>query len=138
MSIIGLDHIVLTVVSIEKTIEFYCSFLGMTEITFGEGRKALSFGMQKMNLHEVGKEFEPKALYPMPGSADLCFITNNPLTEMIKRCESHHITIIEGPVERTGARGKILSIYLRDPDQNLIEISTYTQKTYTARQGRLP
>lgn len=127
MSIIGLDHIVLTVVSIEKTVEFYCSFLGMTEITFGKGRKAVSLGLQKINLHEVGKEFEPKALYPTPGSADICLITDAPLTEMINRCESHHIKIIEGPVERTGARGKILSIYLRDPDQNLIEISNYTQ-----------
>ncbi len=125
MGIIGLDHIVLTVESIEKTIKFYCSFLGMTEITFGNGRKAISLGMQKLNLHEVGKEFEPKAFNPTAGSADLCLISDTPLSKMIKRCESHHIKIVEGPVERTGARGKILSIYLRDPDQNLVEISNY-------------
>lgn len=120
---LGLDHIVLTVNSIERSLQFYCSFLGMTEITFGAGRKAILCGMQKINLHEVGKEFEPKAFRPTPGSADICVITNTPLNEMIKKCKLHQIQIIEGPVERTGAKGKILSIYFRDPDQNLIEIS---------------
>lgn len=123
MSFVGIDHIVLTVKSIEKSIAFYCAVLGMTEVTFGKGRKAILCGAQKINLHEVGKEFEPKARHPLPGSADICVITNTPLSEMMKRLSQHKIELVEGPVERTGARGKILSIYLRDPDQNLIEIS---------------
>jgi catechol 2,3-dioxygenase-like lactoylglutathione lyase family enzyme len=122
MEFIGIDHIVLTVKSIEKTVEFYCSILGMTEIVFGKGRTALLCGQQKINLHEAGKEFEPKAHHPLPGSADICLITSTPLSEILKQ---PRLKIIEGPVERTGARGKILSIYVRDPDQNLIEISNY-------------
>ena len=94
-------------------------------ITFGENRKALKFGNQKINLHQVGKEFEPKALHPTAGSADLCFIAETPLEEVIAHLQTQNIDIIEGPIERTGAMGKILSIYLRDPDQNLIEISNY-------------
>ncbi len=125
MSFVGIDHIVLTVKSIEKSIEFYCSVLGMSEVTFGKGRKAIACGKQKLNLHEAGKEFEPKALRPLPGSADICFVANTPLKEILKRLSEHRVTVIEGPVERTGAKGKILSIYVRDPDQNLIEISNY-------------
>lgn len=125
MAFVGIDHIVLTVKSIEASIKFYCSILGMKEITFGQGRKAILCGSQKMNLHEHGKEFEPKAHHPLPGSVDICFIIDSPLEEMQKRLAQHKIAIIEGPVERTGARGKILSIYVRDPDQNLVEISNY-------------
>lgn len=119
----GLDHLVLTVNSIAKSIEFYTTILGMEEITFGEGRKALRYGNQKINLHERGKEFEPKAAHPVPGSADLCFLLSTPLEEVIERINQHQVPIIEGPVMRTGAKGKIRSIYLRDPDQNLIELS---------------
>ena len=125
MSFIGIDHIVLTVKSIKISIDFYCSILGMSEVTFGKDRKALLCGSQKINLHEVGKEFEPKAFCPCPGSADICLITSTPLEEMLEKLHRQKIIIIEGPVERTGARGKIRSIYLRDPDQNLIEISNY-------------
>lgn len=125
MSFVGIDHIVLTVKSLKTSLEFYCSILGMIEVTFGNGRKAILCGSQKINLHEVGNEFEPKALCPLPGSADICFITNMPLEEMVVKLKKHMIVIIEGPIERTGARGKIQSIYIRDPDQNLIEISNY-------------
>jgi len=119
-----LDHLVLTVASIEATVAFYTSALGMELITFGD-RKALRFGEQKINLHQVGKEFEPKALRPTPGSGDLCFITNAPLDEVISHLNNGNYLIELGPVARDGARGEILSIYIRDPDLNLIEISNY-------------
>ncbi|WP_047151169.1 VOC family protein [Aneurinibacillus tyrosinisolvens] len=125
MNIDRLDHFVLTVQNMEATCRFYCNVLGMEMVTFGNGRKALQFGRQKINLHQAGKEFEPKALYPTPGSADLCFITETPLAEVLSHLEQEGISIEEGPVERTGATGKIVSAYIRDPDQNLIEISNY-------------
>jgi catechol 2,3-dioxygenase-like lactoylglutathione lyase family enzyme len=125
MNFLGIDHIVLTVASIENTLRFYCDSLGMQAVTFGNGRKAIVCGTQKINLHEVGKEFEPKAAKSTTGSADICLITDTPLKQVIALLNSKSIAIIEGPVERTGAKGKILSIYFRDPDQNLIEISTY-------------
>ena len=128
MKIDRIDHIVLTVKDVEITCAFYTKVLGMREIIFGNGRKALSFGDQKINLHQLGKEFEPKALKPTAGSADLCFITTNPLTEVIKHVNSCNVNVIEGPVERTGAIGRIISIYFRDPDGNLIEVSSYEDK----------
>jgi catechol 2,3-dioxygenase-like lactoylglutathione lyase family enzyme len=117
--------LVLTVKNIEKTCEFYSTVLGMEIISFGEDRKALKFGNQKINLHEAGKELGPKAGNPTPGSADLCFISENEIKEVIKEIKAHGLQIIEGPVERTGTLGKIKSIYIRDPDNNLIEISNY-------------
>jgi catechol 2,3-dioxygenase-like lactoylglutathione lyase family enzyme len=125
MKISHLDHLVLTVADIEISCQFYQSALNFEVITFGENRKALQFGHQKINLHQVGKEFEPKALRPTSGSADLCFIAETPLKDVIAHLHALNIEIVEGPIERTGAIGKILSIYLRDPDQNLIEISNY-------------
>ncbi|WP_436861839.1 VOC family protein [Acinetobacter haemolyticus] len=125
MKISHLDHLVLTVANIEITCQFYRSILNFEVITFGENRKALKFGNQKINLHQVGKEFEPKAFQPTSGSADLCFIAETPLEKVIEHLQQLNIEIIEGPIERTGAMGKILSIYIRDPDQNLIEISNY-------------
>ena len=119
-----LDHLVLTVANIDATVAFYTSALGMELITFGE-RKALRFGEQKINLHQVGKEFEPKALHPTPGSADLCFITKAPLEKVISHLNLGNYPIELGPVVRDGAKGEMLSIYLRDPDLNLIEISNY-------------
>lgn len=118
-----LDHLVLTVRNISDTVAFYTRVLGMDEVTFGEGRKALAFGTQKINLHEAGREFEPKALRPKPGSADLCFLTAEPLARVVKHMENCGVDIIEGPIERTGAQGPIESIYLRDPDGNLLEIA---------------
>lgn len=125
MKINRLDHLVLTVKDIEDTCTFYSKVLGMKEITFGGGRKALAFGNQKINLHEYANEFEPKTLRPTPGSADLCFVTAVPLPEVIEHVRSCGVEIIEGPVERMGALGPITSIYFRDPDGNLIEVSTY-------------
>jgi catechol 2,3-dioxygenase-like lactoylglutathione lyase family enzyme len=119
-----LDHLVLTVADIDATIAFYASALGMEPVTFGD-RKAVRFGEQKINLHQAGKEFEPKAAHPTPGSGDLCFITQTPIEDVISHLKALHHPIEEGPVERTGAVGTIRSIYLRDPDFNLIEISNY-------------
>jgi catechol 2,3-dioxygenase-like lactoylglutathione lyase family enzyme len=125
MKVSHLDHLVLTVADIEISYQFYQSALNFEVITFGENRKALKFGNQKINLHQVGKEFEPKALHPTAGSADLCFIAETSLEEVIAHLQTQNIDIVEGTIERTGAMGKILSIYLRDPDQNLIEIANY-------------
>ena len=123
MKISKLDHFVLTVRNIEKTISFYTSVMGMKKEVFAEGRVALTYGEQKINLHELGHEFEPKAFYPMPGSADLCFITKTPLNEAMAHVKRFEVEIIEGPVERTGAKGSIHSLYFRDPDNNLIEVA---------------
>ena len=123
MNITQLDHLVLTVKDIDATCRFYAEHLGMEVITFGDNRKALRFGKQKINLHQLGNEFEPRADSPTSGSADLCFLSNTPLEPIITELQQAGITILEGPVKRTGATGPIISIYLRDPDNNLIEIS---------------
>ena len=125
MRIERFDHIVLTVKDIDKTVRFYTEVLGMKMITFGENRKALTFGNQKINLHEKGKEFEPKAKVPTCGSADICFISNTRIETIKNEVEAKGIEIIKGIISRTGAIGKIRSIYLRDLDENLIEISNY-------------
>ena len=117
-----LDHLVLTVASIDATIDFYTEVLGMDVIKV-EGRKALAFGIQRLNLHQRGHEFNPKAAHPTPGSADLCFLTTTSLEDVITYLTEQKVHIEEGPVERDGAIGKLRSIYLRDPDRNLIEIS---------------
>ena len=118
-----LDHLVLTVKDIETTITFYTKVLGMKMVTFGKNRKALKFGSQKINLHQYGNEFEPRAKQPTPGSADLCFITDTPIDKVISHLQQHDITIKEGPMERTGADLPLLSVYIRDPDGNLLEIA---------------
>lgn len=125
MKIQGLDHLVLTVASIEKSCNFYEEVLGVEVVHFGEGRTALAFGHQKINLHEIGKEFEPKALAPTAGSGDLCFITDTPIPLVVEHLASRHIPIEQGPVKRTGAKGELESVYIRDPDGNLLELSTY-------------
>ena len=125
LEISHLDHLVLTVKDIEITVDFYQRVLGMKSIQFGEGRLALSFGNQKLNLHQLDNEFEPKAKRVQAGSADLCFITNTPMAEVIEHIKANEIEIEEGPVPRTGATGKIVSVYVRDPDGNLIEVSNY-------------
>jgi catechol 2,3-dioxygenase-like lactoylglutathione lyase family enzyme len=123
-----IDHLVLTVRDIAATCDFYSRVLGMQVVTFGGDRKALQFSRQKINLHERGKEFEPKALQPTPGSGDLCFITEIPLPQVVDHVRSCGVQIIEGPVRRTGAVGSIESIYIRDPDGNLIEVSNYLDR----------
>jgi len=123
MHIRYLDHLVLTVKSIKQTCRFYETVLGMEAQTFGAGRVALKFGAQKINLHEVGKEFDPKARHATPGSADLCFIVDD-LTAAEHSVRQAGVEILAGPVARTGASGPITSIYFRDPDGNLIEVST--------------
>ncbi|XP_076440679.1 glyoxalase domain-containing protein 5-like [Babylonia areolata] len=120
-----LDHFVITVKDIEVTVDFYTRVLGMEVTTFKGGRKALNFGQQKINLHERGKEFEPKAILPTPGSADVCFITPTRLHDVMEHLKKCQVEILEGPCERTGALGTISSVYVRDPDHNLIEISNY-------------
>lgn len=120
-----IDHLVLTVNSIEHTISFYSQVFGMEVIHFGTGRKALKFGNQKFNLHEQGKEFLPKAKVPMPGSVDICLVTKHELQGVFDHLKELGVDIEEGPVQRTGAVGGILSLYFRDPDGNLIEVSNY-------------
>jgi catechol 2,3-dioxygenase-like lactoylglutathione lyase family enzyme len=120
-----LDHFVLTVKDIDATCAFYSRVLGMDARTFGDGRRSLHFGAAKINQHQQRKEFEPKAAKPSPGSADVCLIAATPLAEVIRHLHECGVEIIEGPVQRSGAIGSILSVYLRDPDGNLIEISNY-------------
>lgn len=121
-----LDHLVLTVADIEATCEFYARALGMRRFEFGaERRVALAYGRQKINLHRAGAEFSPRALRPTPGSADLCFVTESPISAVIDQLQAGAIPIVEGPVARTGAEGPMRSVYIRDPDGNLIEIAHY-------------
>jgi catechol 2,3-dioxygenase-like lactoylglutathione lyase family enzyme len=119
----SLDHMVLTVADIEATSRFYERVLGMETVTFAGGRKALAFGKQKINLHQAGREFEPKAHRPTAGSGDLCLLTSVPLPQVIEHLKREGVAIIEGPVPKTGAQGPLLSVYFRDPDLNLIEVS---------------
>ena len=123
--ITSLDHLVLTVSDLDATVRFYCDGLGMEARRFGPNRErvALHYGDQKINLHEVGKEFEPKADRPTPSSGDLCFLTDEPVNTLKAKLEADGLAVFEGPVERTGAKAKLLSLYLRDPDGNLIEIA---------------
>jgi catechol 2,3-dioxygenase-like lactoylglutathione lyase family enzyme len=125
MKIKQIDHLVLTVADVEASCRFYTTILGMEEVSFGQGRKAVVFGDQKINFHQHGQELEPRALHPTRGSGDLCLITDDSISEVIGKIQSCGIEIIEGPVARTGAKGPMTSIYIRDPDQNLIEIATY-------------
>jgi catechol 2,3-dioxygenase-like lactoylglutathione lyase family enzyme len=123
MRIDRLDHLVLTVADVDASCAFYQRVLGMEVVCFGDGRKALAFGQQKINLHLHGREFEPKADRPTPGSADFCLITTVPLSEVATHVAAEGVALVEGPVRRTGATGPIVSIYFRDLDQNLVEVA---------------
>jgi catechol 2,3-dioxygenase-like lactoylglutathione lyase family enzyme len=125
MNIDRIDHVVMTVSDVDATCDFYTRVLGMRVVTFGAGRKALAFGAQKINLHVAGREFEPKAAHPTPGSVDLCLIAAGTLEAAIAHLAACGVPIVEGPVAKTGATGPIRSVYFRDPDANLIEVSTY-------------
>jgi catechol 2,3-dioxygenase-like lactoylglutathione lyase family enzyme len=123
-NVASLDHLVLTVADIGRTCDFYTRALGMRVVRFGEGRTALHFGQQKINLHQVDRTFDPKAKAPTAGSADLCFLLSGSIEEAMTQLKALGIAIEEGPVERTGATGRIRSVYLRDPDGNLLELAT--------------
>ncbi len=125
ISIDRIDHIVITAHDVERTLDFYRRVLGMEPITFAGGRRGLAFGRQKINLHQAGREYEPKALKPVPGSMDLCFITDTPLEEVLAQLKAEGVAIAEGPVPKSGALGPMTSVYFRDPDGNLIEVSNY-------------
>ena len=125
MKVNRFDHVVLTVASIDATVDFYTRVLGMEALTFGAGRTALRFGTSKINLHQAGQEFEPKARHPTPGSMDLCFIVDDPIEDALAQLTAAGVAVEEGPVPRTGATGEMVSCYLRDPDGNLIELSNY-------------
>jgi catechol 2,3-dioxygenase-like lactoylglutathione lyase family enzyme len=125
MHVDRLDHLVLTVADLDQTIAFYTRALGMEAVSFEDGRRALAFGQQKINLHQVGHEFEPKALRPTAGSGDLCFVTGSTVNEVVAHLEVEQVTIEVGPVPRTGALGVMDSVYVRDPDDNLVEIAHY-------------
>jgi catechol 2,3-dioxygenase-like lactoylglutathione lyase family enzyme len=127
MKIERLDHLVLTVADLQVTCNFYSQVLGMEVVVFGDRRYALQFGQQKINLHQAGKEFEPKSTHPTPGSADLCLITTTPLKEVMAHLQACEVEIEQGIVQRTGAMGAIASLYIRDPDGNLLEISNYSE-----------
>lgn len=139
-----LDHLVLTVKDIDATCAFYEQVLGMQTVTFGENRKALAFGKQKINLHQLGKEFEPKAAQPTPGSVDLCLISDTAMDDILAHLQACGVSPVDGPVKRTGATGPLLSVYLRDPDQNLVEIANQLDevdhrpiRSFVLRQGRM-
>ncbi len=123
MEVTRIDHLVLTVKDIDETVLFYQKVLGMKKVVFGQDRVALAFGQQKINLHALGREFEPKAENPTPGSADVCLITPVPMEEAMAHVRNVGVEILQGPVERTGARAKLLSFYFRDPSGNLIEVA---------------
>ena len=127
MNVTQLDHLVLTVRDVAATVAFYCDVLGMTPDQFhhvdGSTRTALKFGTQKINLHQAGAEFDPKSAQPTPGSADLCFLTEVSLADWQAHFTRHNVEIEDGPVKRTGATGPLMSLYVRDPDGNLIEVA---------------
>jgi catechol 2,3-dioxygenase-like lactoylglutathione lyase family enzyme len=125
MRIDRIDHLVLTVADLDRTVAFYTQVLGMTAETFGEGRTALRFGRQKINLHVRGAEFEPRAASAAPGTADFCLVTEDPLDQVREELAAHGVAVEVGPVPKQGALGEMTSVYVRDPDANLVEISVY-------------
>jgi catechol 2,3-dioxygenase-like lactoylglutathione lyase family enzyme len=123
MIVSALDHFVLTVRDVSATCDFYTTVLGMTQVTFDQGRSALKFGNQQINVHQAGREIAPHALVPTPGSADLCFLVDGSMSDVAQRLAACRVTVELGPVKRTGATGTVTSIYIRDPDGNLVELA---------------
>ena len=128
MNCTGIDHLVLTVEDIDRTCAFYADVLGAEVVTFDEGRTALHFGDQKLNLHPAGDEYEPRADRPTPGSGDFCLLTDTDIETVENRLREADVEIVNGPVEKTGAVGRLRSVYVRDPDDNLVEIATYQRE----------
>jgi catechol 2,3-dioxygenase-like lactoylglutathione lyase family enzyme len=126
------DHLVLTVADVDRAVEFYERVLGMAAVTFPGDRRAVSFGQQTLKLHAASELVEPTATHPVPGSANLCFVTDNAISEVQEHLRAHDVRIEEGPITRTGALGPITSLYLRDPEGNLIEIARYDEHTVDA------
>ena len=126
MQVDRIDHLVLTVRDIATTVAFYESVMGMKKQVFAGGRTALAFGKQKINLHQLGNEFEPRAENVREGSGDLCFIVRDSIEQVLDHLKRQGVSVLEGPVSRTGAVGELVSVYFRDPDGNLIEVSNYT------------
>ena len=124
----GIDHFVLTVEDVEATCAFYAEVLGAEAVSFGDGRTALRFGDQKVNLHRAGEEFEPRAARPTPGAGDFCVTTDADIETVVGDLREAGVEIVEGPVERTGAVGRTTSVYVRDPDENLVEIASYHEE----------
>ncbi|HEY8491188.1 MAG TPA: VOC family protein [Dehalococcoidia bacterium] len=122
MGLTGIDHVVLTVRDLDRTCRFYTEVLGLRLEVSPEGRRSLHVGAQKINLHQAGREFEPKAAAPTPGSADLCFLTGASPDDVLAHFRACGVDVVAGPVRRTGAQGALLSVYVRDPDGNLVEI----------------
>lgn len=129
MHIVGIDHLVLTVSSIDATVDFYSRVLGLGVVTYGQGRTALHVGDQKIDLHSAAAPISPHAARPVPGSADLCLVVAGDIESMIARLADHDVPVELGPVDRTGARGPIRSLYVRDPDRNLVELAFYDTST---------
>ena len=125
MKIDRIDHFVITVKDPQATCDFYSSVLGMEPVTFAGGRRGLAFGSQKINLHPAGREYEPKARTALPGTADFCLITSEPLARVISHLGDCGVPVELGPVPKPGATGPIRSVYFRDPDGNLVEVSNY-------------
>ncbi|OGU45037.1 MAG: glyoxalase [Hydrogenophilales bacterium RIFOXYA1_FULL_63_33] len=123
MDLDAIDHVVLTVRDIPASVAFYTRVLGMREVIFGDDRRALAFGRCKLNLHQTGREFEPKAAHPTPGAADLCLLARTSIADISRQLAAQGVAIEAGPVERIGTQGPLLSVYVRDPDGNLIELS---------------
>ncbi|GAA3356668.1 MULTISPECIES: VOC family protein [Saccharopolyspora] len=126
------DHLVLTVADVDRAAEFYERILGMRTVTFPGDRRAVSFGQQTIKLHAASELVEPTATHPVPGSANLCFVTEQPISEVQEHLRANDVRIEEGPVGRTGTSGPITSLYLRDPDGNLIEIARYDEEAEAA------
>lgn len=127
MRVDRLDHLVLTVADIDVSIDFYTRILGMRAVTFGDGRHGLRFGRSKINLHLAGHEFEPRAARPTPGSADLCLVSPDAPDQVVAELREAGVAVVEGPVAKTGALGEMVSVYIRDPDDNLVEIAHYPE-----------
>lgn len=120
-----IDHVVFTVRDLDATCAFYRRVLGVDVVTFGDGREARAFGRSKINLHQAGREIDPKAVHPLPGSQDICLVTSTPIPRVVEELRAAGVAIVEGPVSRVGATGPIESVYFRDPDGNLIEVARY-------------